>query len=73
MNKLRHLLIAIIALGLTAALAFLYDKTQAVDLRDRNEIASVLSALREIDGRWDIDVLRSTICATSYRALTARR
>ncbi len=58
MNKLRHLLIAIIALGLTAALAFLYDKTQAVDLRDRNEIASVLSALREIDGRWDIDVLR---------------
>jgi signal transduction histidine kinase len=58
MNKLRHLLIATVALGLLAALAFLYDKTQAVDLRDRNEIASVLSALREIDGRWDIDVLR---------------
>jgi len=58
MNRLHHLLIAIVALGLIAALAFLYDKTQAVDLRDRNEIASVLSALREIDGRWDIDVLR---------------
>ena len=58
MNKLRYLLIAVVALGLVAALAFLYDKTQAIDLRDRNEIASVLSALREIDGRWDIDVLR---------------
>ena len=58
MNRLRHLLLAIVALCLVAALAFLYDKTQAVDLRDRNEIASVLSALREIDGRWDIDVLR---------------
>ena len=51
MNRLRHLLIAIAALGLITALAFLYDKTQAVDLRDRNEIASVLAALREIDGR----------------------
>jgi signal transduction histidine kinase len=58
MNRLQHLLIALVALGLAAALAFLYDKTQAVDLRDRNEIASVLSALREIDSRWDIDVLR---------------
>jgi signal transduction histidine kinase len=58
MNKLRHLLLAIVALALVAALAFLYDKTQAVDLRDRNEIASVLGALREIDGRWDVDVLR---------------
>jgi two-component system, NtrC family, sensor kinase len=58
MNRLRHLLLAIAALGLIAALAFLYDKTQAVDLRDRNEIASVLNALREIDNRWDIDVLR---------------
>jgi signal transduction histidine kinase len=58
MNKLRHLLLALVALGLVAALAFLYDKTQAIDLRDRNEIASVLGALREVDGRWDIDVLR---------------
>jgi len=58
MNSLRNLLISLVALALVAALAFLYDKTQAVDLRDRNEIASVLSALRDIDGRWDIDVLR---------------
>ena len=58
MTKLRHLLIAIVALALVAALAFLYDKTQAVDLRDRNDVAALLDTLREIDGRWDIDVLR---------------
>jgi len=58
MNQIRHLLIAIVALALIAALAFLYDKTQAVDLGDRNDIAAQLDTLREIDGRWDIDVLR---------------
>lgn len=57
-RHLRHLLIAIVALALIAALAFLYDKTQAVDLRERNDVAALLDTLREIDGRWDIDVLR---------------
>ena len=61
MNRLRHLLFALVALALIAALAFLYDKTQAVDLRDRNEIASALGALRDIDGRWDIDILRERV------------
>ena len=58
MNHLRHALIALVALALVAALVFLYDKTQAVDLRERNDIASLLDTLREIDNRWDIDVLR---------------
>ena len=58
MNHSRHFLIALVALVLVAALAFLYDKTQAVDLRVRNDVASLLDTLREIDGRWDIDVLR---------------
>jgi len=58
MNKPVHLLIAVVALGLIAALAFLYDRTQAVDLRDRNEVASALSTLNDIDNRWDMDVLR---------------
>src|SRR5487761_2056452 len=57
-NHLRHLLIALVALALIAALAFLYEKTQAVDLSERNDIAAFLGALREIDGRWDVDVLR---------------
>ena len=57
-NHLRHLIIAIVGLALVAALAFLYDKTQAVDLGERNEIAAHLNALRDIDGRWDVDILR---------------
>jgi hypothetical protein len=58
MNRLRHLLIAMVALVLVAALVFLYQKTQAVDLGDRNDIAALLDTLREMDTRWDIDVLR---------------
>ena len=58
MKTLRHLVIAVVALALVAALVFLYDKTQAVDLRERNDIAAQLDTLREIDSRWDIDVLR---------------
>ena len=58
MNRFRHLLTATVAGALIAALAFLYDKTQAVDLRERNEIAALLDTLRDIDNRWDIDVLR---------------
>ena len=57
-KHLRHLLLAVAALALIAALVFLYDKTQAVDLRERNDIAALLGTLREIDSRWDIDVLR---------------
>jgi signal transduction histidine kinase len=58
MNNIRHLLTAIVAGALIATLAFLYDKTQAVDLRVRNDIAAQLDTLRDIDARWDIDVLR---------------
>ncbi len=54
----RHLLITIATFGLIAALVFLYNKTEAVDLSERNEIVSLLRELQEIEGRWDIDVLR---------------
>ena len=79
MNQLRHLLIGSVALVLIAALAFLYDKTQAVDLRERNDIAALLDTLREIDSRWDIDVLRErgeldpNQLAAPNRSATARK
>lgn len=57
----RHLLIAIATFWLIAALVFLYNKTEAVDLGERNEIVALLRELQEIDGRWDIDVLRMRI------------
>jgi hypothetical protein len=62
MNKteaLQAILLFIAAAVLTAALAFLYDKTQAVDLREQNEILGLLRELKDIDGRWDLDVVRT--------------
>ena len=64
MNKtetLHNLLLGFAALAMVAALAYLYDKTQAVDLRGQNEIQGLLRELREIDGRWDVDVLQSRL------------
>ena len=62
MNKtevLQTVLLCVAAAALVAALAFLYDKTQAVDLREQNEILGFLRELKEIDSRWDVDVLRA--------------
>ena len=56
---LHNLLIGIAALGLIAVLAFLYDKTQAVDMREQNEVLSLLRELKDIDLRWDAEVLRA--------------
>ena len=56
MNKtevLHTLLLCIGATALAGALAFLYDKTQAVDLREQNEILGFLRELKEVDNRWD--------------------
>lgn len=57
----RHLLFTIATFGLIAALVFLYNKTEAVDLGKRNEIIALLRELQEIDGHWDMDVLRMRI------------
>lgn len=51
----------IAALASIAALAFFYQKTQAVDLREQNEVFELISALREIDNRWDFEVQRARI------------
>jgi two-component system NtrC family sensor kinase len=80
MNKsdmLHNLLLGLAALVLVGVLMFLYDKTQAVDLRKQNEILGFLRELKEIDGRWDVDVLRTRIefgsndLPASNRATTA--
>ena len=64
MNKsetIQNILLGVGALVLIAALVFLYNKTQAVDLREENEILGLLRDLKEIDGRWDFDVLRASL------------
>ena len=58
---LYNALLGVAALALVAALAFLYEKTQAVDLREQNEVLGYLRELKEIDGRWDVDVLRARL------------
>ena len=64
MNKsevLQNLLLGLAALVFVSVLGFLYDKTQALDLRGQNEILGPLRELREIDDRWDLDVLRARL------------
>ena len=58
---LQNILLVIVALTSIAALAFFYQKTQAVDLREQNEVFELISELREIDTRWDFEVQRARI------------
>jgi len=41
------------------AIIYLFLKTEAADLREKNEILSVLRELKGIDSQWDLDVLRA--------------
>ncbi|MEO7725948.1 MAG: ATP-binding protein [Burkholderiales bacterium] len=62
MNKSETLHTALLCLGaaaLAGALAFLYHKTEAIDLRQQNEILGLLRELKDIDSRWDLDVVRA--------------
>lgn len=47
------------AIASISALAFFYQKTQAVDLREQNEVFELISELRVIDNRWDFEVQRA--------------
>ena len=57
--NVNNILLVGAAAALVAVLAFLYDKTQAIDLRERNEARSLLRELKDIDTRWDNDLLRA--------------
>ena len=53
----RHMLFVIATFGLIAVLVFLYYKTEAVNVSERNEVVASLRDLQEIESRWDNDVL----------------
>ncbi len=57
----QNLGLTVLALILVAGLAILYAKTETIDLRGPNEIASLLRELKEFDGLWDVDVLRLSV------------
>jgi len=55
----RNALIFVVASLLTATLLFLYLKTQGVDFKRQNEVTTHLRQLKEIDVRWDTEILRT--------------
>ena len=67
-GKARVPLTMLIAVALVALLGFLYLKSQGVDYRRQNEILSYLRDLREIDARWDLEVLRARVEGASGKA-----
>lgn len=64
-------LTALVAAGLIALLGFFYLKSQGVDYRLQGEILGYLRELREIDGRWDIEVLRARVEVASGKVSAA--
>lgn len=60
-ETLQNGLLGIAAVALIGLLAFLYYKTQAVELKEQNEILGLLRELKDIDVRWDADVLRASL------------
>lgn len=58
---LQNLLLALVAFILIGVLAIFYEKTQAVDLREQNEVLSLLNELKDIDNRWDLETQRARV------------
>ncbi|MGC2047190.1 MAG: DAHL domain-containing protein, partial [Gallionella sp.] len=56
---LLNIMLVMAAIASILALAFFYQKTQAVDLREQNEVFDLISELRVIDNRWDFEVQRA--------------
>lgn len=70
-RKARTPLTVLVAAALVALLGFLYLKSQGVDYRRQNEILGYLRDLREIDARWDMEVLRARVEGASGRTRPA--
>ncbi|HSC93505.1 MAG TPA: ATP-binding protein [Burkholderiales bacterium] len=55
----RRLLLAAVTVVLAAILGYLYFKTEGTDFKRHNEVLAALRELKEIDSRWDVDILRA--------------
>ncbi len=64
----QNILMGLVVLILLSTLWFLYDKTQAVDLSEQNEVMGLLNQVKEIDSRWDTEVQRARIDFSSQSA-----
>jgi signal transduction histidine kinase len=54
----RRALLAAVTVALAAILGYLYLKTEGADFKRQNEVLAALRELKEIDSRWDVEVLR---------------
>src|SRR5499427_6957991 len=59
MKNWRTVLGAALAIVLAGTLAFLYMKTEAIDFKKQSLILSYLRELKDIDAKWDLELLRS--------------
>jgi two-component system, NtrC family, sensor kinase len=59
MKNWRTLVAGVLAIVLASTLAFLYMKTEAIDFKKQSLILSYLRELKDIDAKWDADLLRS--------------
>ena len=64
----RLVLFIIAAVALVVLLGFIYLKSQGVDYRQQNEVLGYLRELKEIDARWDLEVLRARVEGASGKA-----
>lgn len=53
---LRNTLFGLVVLMLIGGLAFLYHKTQTIDLHDQNVVLGLLNDLQDIDAQWDNEI-----------------
>jgi len=54
----RRALLAAVTVALAAILGYLYFKTAGTDFKRQNEVLALLRELKEIDSRWDVEILR---------------
>ncbi|MGH9578291.1 MAG: DAHL domain-containing protein, partial [Terriglobales bacterium] len=55
----RRALLAAVTVALAAILGYLYFKTEGADFKRQNEVLAALRELKEIESRWDVDILRA--------------
>ncbi|MGH8660660.1 MAG: ATP-binding protein [Burkholderiales bacterium] len=58
-RAVRRALLAAVTVALAAILGYLYLKTEGADFKRQNEVLAALRELKEIDSRWDVDILRA--------------
>ncbi len=68
----QNILTGLVVLVMLGALAFLYDKTQSVDLREQNEVMTLLNQVKETDSRWDMEIQRARVDLASQETIFVR-